>query len=282
MNKCCSDKTGIMIVVAVIVLVLLVITLLPQKKGQKAKDVVKEKNEIVLLAGGSARAIVEEVVELYNKLSDSNKVVTTYGDSGTVCAQLLTSKGDILVVHDPFVEWAEKKGVIEKWSTLGYVDVVIVVPKGNPKGIKEFKDLAQPGLRVGIGNQTYTTSGVMIREMLKKLDYGESIQKKLVLESKGHQERCTAVILGSLDAAVVWSVIANLFKDKLDIVPIAHELYVDSVTSETFGVSDLKNIKFTIALTKIGAKNKTAVDFYEFFVKKRDMLEKSGLRMNPY
>lgn len=281
MNKCCSDKTGIMIVVAVIVL--LVITLLLQKKGQKTEDVVKKKNEIVLLAGGSARAIVEEVVELYNKLSDSNKVVTTYGDSGTVCAQLLTtSKGDILVIHDPFVEWAEKKGLIEKWSTLGYVDVVIVVPKGNPKGIKEFKDLAQPGLRVGIGNQTYTTSGVMVREMLKKVDYGESIQKTLVLESKGHQERCTAVILGSLDAAVVWSVIANLFKDKLDIVPIAHELYADSVTSATFGVSDLKNIKFTIALTKIGAKNKAAVDFYEFFVKKRDMLEKSGLRMNPY
>lgn len=282
MSKCCSDKTGIMILVVVIVVVLLVVILLLHKKDQKAEDVVKKKNEIVLLAGSSARAMVEEVVELYNKLSD-NKVVTTYGDSGSVCAQLLnTSTGDILVVHDPFVEWAEKKGVIEKWSALGYVDVVIVVPKGNPKGIKEFKDLAQPGLRIGIGNQTYSTSGVMIREMLKKLDYGEAIQKNVALESKGHQERCTAVILGSLDAAVVWSVIANLFKDKLDIVPIAHELYVDGVTSATYGLSDLKNIKFTIALTKIGAKNKAAVDFYEFFIKKSDIFEKSGLRMNPY
>ena len=277
-----KNKTVIIVALVIVIVILAVILLSPGKK-QKKETAKSESEEVLVLAGGSARVIVEQVVERYKQVS-TDKVVPTYGDSGAICAQLqnVTNKGDILVVHDPFMDWAVKKGVIEKWDKMGYVDIVIVVPKGNPRGIREFKDLAQPGLRVGIGNQTYATSGVMVREMLKKLDYGEAIQKNVALESKGHQERCTAVILGSLDAAIVWSVIANLFKDKLDIIPIPRELYVDSVTSATYGVSDLKNVKFTVGLTKVGARKKSAVEFYNFFVKQLDIFEKSGLRMNPY
>jgi molybdate transport system substrate-binding protein len=220
-------------------------------------------NEVLVLCGGSMRAALEEVKARYAKVSPDT-ILTTYGGSGELCAQIeKTGKGDIYICHDPFMPWAEKKGLISQWCTMGSLDVVIIVPKGNTKGITTVEDLARPGLRVGIGNQIYSTSGQITKHMLKRLDVGPGILENVRVETKGHQQRCNDVDMGTLDAAIVWSAVAELYKDKLEIIPIP-KTYVDAITSATYGEIDLTYTKVTVGTISPHDERPATQRFYQF------------------
>lgn len=223
----------------------------------------KREGEILVLCGGSMRAAVEEITKAYEALS-GDEVLMTIGGSGELCAQIkLTRKGDVFVCHDPFMEWAEKRGLIDRWETVGMLKVVIVVPKGNPKGVKGLEDLARPGVRVGIGDVVYSTSGVIANEMFKKAPFGEDVRRNVRLETKGHQKRATDVSLNLLDAAIVWDAVAFLFRDKLDVVRVDYE-YVDAITSATYGRSDLRNVKVTAGITSFAKDREEVRRFWEY------------------
>ena len=93
-------------------------------------------NTVLVLSGGSMRAVMEEIIDRYRSVS-TDKVLANYGGSGVLCAQIQnTGKGDIYVCHDPFMLWAAKKGLISTWDTIGLVDVVLITAKGNPKNVQ--------------------------------------------------------------------------------------------------------------------------------------------------
>ncbi|MFO7957066.1 MAG: substrate-binding domain-containing protein [Candidatus Brocadiia bacterium] len=220
-------------------------------------------DDVLVLCGGSMRAVVERALADYSDRSEQ-AVMATYGGSGELCAQILeTGRGDLFVCHDPFMPWAEQQGLIAEWDTVGYLDPVIIVPKGNPDDIRGLADLAREELRLGIGDQTYSTSGVIAKTMLNDLDYGDAIRRNIRLETKGHQQRCTDVVLGTLEVAIVWNAVAYLFRDEVEIMPIPGE-HIDAVTSATYGESDLSNVKVTVGLTTTGGTNPAARRFYEY------------------
>lgn len=221
------------------------------------------KDEVLVLCGGSMRAALEAIKERYKQVSPDT-ILTTYGGSGELCAQIEnTGKGDLYICHDPFMPWAHDKGLISQWCTLGSLDVVIIVPTGNAKGIKTLPDLARPDLRVGIGNQIYSSSGQIVKHMLAGQDFGQDILKNVRVETKGHQQRCNDVVMGTLDTAIVWNAVAELYKDKVEIIPIP-KTYVDSITSATFGVLDLTYTKVTAGLISSDHESPAAKRFYEY------------------
>jgi len=236
----------------------------------------KRRNEILVLCGGSMRAAMEEVIGRYKSAYD-DEVLVSYGGSGELCAQIeKTRTGDIFVCHDPFMPWAAEHGLVDTWSTVAKLDIVIIVPKGNPKGVRGLEDLAMPGLRLGIGDRTYSTSGVIVNTMLQKLDYGEAILKNVRLETKGHQQRCADVAMGTLDASIVWNAVAHLFRDRLEVIPIPKN-YIDAVTSATYDKSDLRNVKVTIGITTYAKDKHNVRRFYEFAATRcRDVFEEYG------
>ncbi|MFP4418616.1 MAG: extracellular solute-binding protein [Chitinispirillaceae bacterium] len=235
--------------------------------GGCERDKTAAKKEILLLCGGSMRAPMESVVKHFNEHHSDIEVVSTYGGSGELMAQLQqTNKGDIYVCHDPFMEWGEQKGIIDRWTTVGYLDVVLAVPKGNPKNIHTFADLAKPGLRLGLGDERYSTTGWIVKNMLEKVSYADSIRANVRMETKGHQSRATDVSLGSLDATIIWNAVADLYKDKLDIIPLPKDK-IDAVTSATYKKSDLKKIKVTVGMTSYGKNKPHVKKFYEYVEK---------------
>ena len=220
-------------------------------------------NEVLVLCAASMRGPMDEVVRRYNAVS-TDRVVCTYGGSGELCAQLQNSgRGDLYVCHDPFMPWASRQGLVAQWQTVAFADLVLVVPKGNPKDLRTLEDLARPGLRLGVGDRKSSTSGYIIQQMFNKLPCRERLWKNATLETKGHQPRCTDVELGNLDASLVWNGVAFLYRDRLDMFPVPRD-NVDAVTSATYGVTDLRNIKITVGLTHAGAQRDAARRFYEY------------------
>ncbi|HPO12035.1 MAG TPA: substrate-binding domain-containing protein [Candidatus Hydrogenedentes bacterium] len=218
---------------------------------------------IIVLCGGSMRGPMEEIVERYKTVSRGT-VLTTYGDSGELCAQIKdTGRCDVFVCHDPFMEWAAKQKLIATWSAVGELELATAVPKGNPQQIHTLEDLTKPGLRLGVGNLQYSTSGVIIKHLLNKLPFGEAIRNNIRNETKGHTERCVDVAEGHLDAALTWSAVAKKFQDKLDIIPVPKE-QIDAISSATYGISDLKHVKVTVGVTTVSRGKEAVQRFYAY------------------
>ena len=247
-------------VILTMVLVAGVVTLIAGC-GKQSKTTGGE--EVLVLCGGSMRAPLEELKKRYEKISEDT-IVTTYGGSGELCAQIDKSgRGDLYLCHDPFMPWAAERGLISEWETVAALHIVIIVPKGNPKGIRTLGDLGKPGLRVGIGNRTYSTSGQIIKQVLSQRPFGDSVLRNVRVETKGHQQRCNDVAMGTIDASVVWDAVATLYPQKLDILPI-DMMGIDAITSATYKRSDIKKTGVTLGIVK-GAKERDAVQrFYEF------------------
>jgi len=219
--------------------------------------------EVLVLCGGSMRKALESVKANYEKTS-SDTIVTTYGGSGDLCAQIQeTGRGDIYICHDPFMPWAQERGLISDWDTVASLRIVIIVPKGNPKGIRILEDLAKPGLRLGIGNTRFSSSGQIVKHMLKTVPYGKDILANVRVETKGHQQRCNDVVLGTIDASPVWDAVAHLYRDRVEIIPIPIE-HVDAITSATYKKADVRHVKVTAGIVS-GAEARPAVRrFYEY------------------
>ena len=121
--------------------------------------------EVLVLCGNSMRGAMEEIVRRYEEVS-GDKIIVRYGRSGELCVDLQqTQAGDIFLCHDPFMPWASDLGHIDIWTAVAYLEVVIVVAKGNPRGIEDMGDLAQPGLRLGISDRTYAESGEIAKQI---------------------------------------------------------------------------------------------------------------------
>ncbi len=222
--------------------------------------------EIMVLCGGSMRAPLEELTRRYAETSE-DVIVTTYGGSGELCAQIQnTGRGDLYLCHDPFMPWAADRGLIAEWAPVATLKVVIIVPKGNPKGVTTLEDLGKPGVRLGIGNRTHSTSGQIITHVLAQRPFGAAVLKNVRMESKGHQQRCNDVAMGSLDASVVWDAVASLYEEKLDTLPI-DMTGIDAITSATYKVSDVRQTGITLGIIS-GAKERDAVRRFYDFVKR--------------
>ena len=59
------------------------------------------------------------------------------------------------------------------------------MPKGNPKEIRGLEGLTRPGLRLGIGDTTYSTSGVITSNILEKLYLANRTQAALYAIKEG-------------------------------------------------------------------------------------------------
>jgi ABC-type molybdate transport system substrate-binding protein len=102
--------------------------------------------------------------------------------------------------------------------------LVMLVHKGNPKKIRQLKDLARDGMRVGVGDESKCAMGALTHAVWnanRKRDPGLPPLKVTTVAGTGDElvNRFTAAP-SKLDAVVVYLSNAKLVEDKFDIVPI--------------------------------------------------------------
>lgn len=95
-------------------------------------------------------------------------------------------------------------------------NIVIAVPKGNPKNIKTLEDLAKPGLKIGIGNAKQSTLGYMTDVMLETAKIKEAVLVNAVSQVPAGDLLITQLRAGSLDAAIVYNTNAQPQSEFLD------------------------------------------------------------------
>jgi molybdate transport system substrate-binding protein len=142
------------------------------------------------------------------------------GGSETLLPKILTGvHADLFVCHDPFEEKLKAAGRWTNTVVVGYLEPVLAVRPGNPKNIRGLADLAKPGLKIGIGDPRYSTCGELFVNALREKGQYDAVMANVTLQARSHAEVATGLVVGPLDAVVVWNFVVGLYPGKLEVVP---------------------------------------------------------------
>jgi molybdate transport system substrate-binding protein len=180
-------------------MIVILISIVPSAFSEPAQ-------KLMIFAGSASQPPLEEAAKSFEK-KYGIKVALHLGGSGAMLSQIqLTGLGDLYIPGSPdYMEKAREHDLIEGEETrLAYLVPAILVSKGNPKKIKELKDLARPGLRVGIADPGSVCVGLYAIEIL----HANGLENQIRPNLHGQVESCakTAAMLplGTVDAVLGW------------------------------------------------------------------------------
>lgn len=180
--------------------------------------------ELVMLCGSSFVAPMKQVCDEFTAKSGIKTVYTVAGSEDFLPLVKAGGKGDILITHDPYLEYVKEAGMWAGNAHVGFVAPVVAVQKGNPKGIESIEDLAGESLRVALSDPKYSTCGEMVFGLLEKKGIKEAVLKNVGNRlTKGHSMLGTFLKTQAVDAVIMWNGVANVFRDSVDIVRTPYE-----------------------------------------------------------
>ncbi|AFS78065.1 molybdate ABC transporter, periplasmic molybdate-binding protein [Gottschalkia acidurici 9a] len=231
------------------------------------KENTKKTESLMVYCAGGLKAPMEDLAKEY-EAKTGVKIETTYAHTGQLIAQAETSKkGDAIVLaSDEDYTSANEKGLVNERHNLAYNIPVIAVPKGNPKGIKELKDLAQPGVKVLSGDLRNAPIGKISVKFFEKLGLDDEFKKNIVSTFPTINE--TVLHLGEKngDAAIIWESNALQSEDKIDFISIPEDQNLIKLAS----ITSLKSAK----------DSQAAEDFVNFVANEgKEILKKHKMKI---
>ncbi|MCS7191969.1 MAG: molybdate ABC transporter substrate-binding protein [Armatimonadetes bacterium] len=174
------------------------------------KTKLSDRSPLFVYAGAAFRPPLEAMGREFER-KYSVPVRFNFTGSNCLLAQIILSQqGDLFLPGEEFyVRQAQKRGYVLKSEIIGYFVPVILVRKGNPKGIKSLRDLAKPNIKVGLGDPKACAIGEISEAILRKNGLTEEVHKNVVLRAMTAPELANALRLGGIDACINWDAIAN-------------------------------------------------------------------------
>ncbi|MCK5775715.1 MAG: extracellular solute-binding protein, partial [Bacteroidales bacterium] len=181
----------------------------------------EEKNfekSILLYCAAGVKPVVEQVAQDYYK-EYGIRIDLQYGGSGTLLSNLRVAKqGDLYLAGDKsYIDEGIKYGFIKETQTLAYMEPVIAVAKGNPKGIQSIEDLLEGNLKIGIANPDAASIGRLTKKILSKSGQWEALRKNVTVLMPTVNEVANSIKIGAIDAGIIWDATANQYSE-LDII----------------------------------------------------------------
>lgn len=173
-----------------------------------------------LFAGAMLRPAIADTLEEFQR-REGVVVSTEYNGCGILVSSMKTlgKRPDAYFacdvsfmnqVHDLFLEA----------TPVSTNQLVILVPKGNPRHIRSLNDLGKPGLRVGVGNEKQCAMGALTQETLKQGGVHDPVMDNVKVQSPTGDLLVNELRTGSLDAVIAYVSNGTAAADQLDAVAI--------------------------------------------------------------
>jgi molybdate transport system substrate-binding protein len=173
--------------------------------------------ELSMFCASGMRKVVESVAEEYQR-KYGVRVLLQYGGSNTLLSQIEVSRtGDLYLAADQsYLELGRNKGLVQEILPLAKMTTVVGVQRGNPKQIRQLKDLLRDDVRVVLGNHEQAAVGRTTRDELQKTGDWSALRKRV------HQtgvfkptvgEVANDIKLGSVDAGILWDAVVSQYSD---------------------------------------------------------------------
>jgi len=130
-------------------------------------------------------------------------------------------------VHDLAISGAEYllddgevRGIVAKGqrTTIAYRVSAIVVPKGNPAGVQGLKDLARPGVRIGVS--VIDCLKGLWEDVSARAGLLGPIRRNITFHANGCVAIVEAVAQGVVDAAFGWTAFGHMADGRIEIIPL--------------------------------------------------------------
>lgn len=170
------------------------------------------KSALLVHCAASLKAPVEAIAREYEK-EEGVAVRLQFGASQTLLAGVEVSKtGDLyLPADDSYFAPAKEKKLVTTTIPIAIQSAVLVVKKGNAKGVKSLADLQRAEVRLAISNPDAAAIGKLLRASLA--DKWQPIAAKAVLTAATVTEAANAVKVDSADATFIWDAMMPQYPD---------------------------------------------------------------------
>jgi len=167
--------------------------------------------KLLLYCGAGIRPPVAELAEEFGRTQGATVEVDYAGSEVLLSRVKLTRRGDLYMPGDvSYLRQAEQEGLVTEQTTVCYFVPVIMVPRGNPRGIRTLEDLSAEGVRVGLGDAKACAIGRICVDIFDKNKIpAEKIERNVVFRSLTVDELGNQIKLGTLDATIVWDAVAR-------------------------------------------------------------------------
>jgi molybdate transport system substrate-binding protein len=172
--------------------------------------------------GAGLRSAMEDAAAEFGKAAGV-KVQTDYAGSGMLISRVkLGRNGDIFMPGDEwYLDQVEKEGLLASRKMVACFVPVIIVQKGNPKGIQALKDLLAPGVRLAMGDPKACQIGRLTQDLLVKNQLDpKAAAANTAFSRPTVNELAVQVQMKSADAAIVWDAVAAEFARDVDVIAI--------------------------------------------------------------
>ncbi len=197
-------------------LVAVVIVLVMLQRGETMSRHAGNENaeSIMLFCAASNRAVVEEVLDEYER-ECGRTVAVQYGPSQTLLSSLEVSGiGDLyLPADDSYLKMGSEKGLIAEMIPIATMRAVVVVKKGNAKQIHSFDDLLKKEIRLVQASPESAAIGKITRETLQKSGHWDRLQAVTIASRATVNEVANDVAVGAADAGIVYDAVLHTYPD---------------------------------------------------------------------
>ncbi|MGQ9823135.1 MAG: molybdate ABC transporter substrate-binding protein [Thermogutta sp.] len=184
---------------------------------------------LLAFVGAASKPAAEEAAQLYERQTGV-KVELVFGGSGYVLSQMkLTREGDLYFPgSSDYMEIAKRDGLVfaDSERVLVYLVPAINVQKGNPRNIRELRDLTRPGIKVAIANPQGVCVGTYAVEIIDRNFSPEekaAFRGNLLNYTESCEKTATAISLKMADAVIGWRVFEHWDPARIETVPLAKE-----------------------------------------------------------
>ncbi|MCP5535975.1 MAG: molybdate ABC transporter substrate-binding protein [Akkermansiaceae bacterium] len=163
---------------------------------------------LTLFAGSMLRPAIEDRLRLFEQ-REGCRIKTVFDGCGTLLARM--NENDAGAMPSAYFPCdstflSDVKDRFGPGMIITSNEIVMLVPKGNPRGLKKLDDLSKIGLRVGLADAGKSALGKLTMDMMMRYGCWDELHDSgnvVVLASKG-EELANQMQSGALDAALIY------------------------------------------------------------------------------
>jgi len=197
-------------------------------------DAWNERPEITLYAGSMLRPAIEQTITAFEE-REGVRVTRVYNGCGILVAQMKAGQvpDAYFACDSEFMN--QVSAIFPESQDVSQNELVILVQKGNPHGIRSLADLTKKGLRVGVGHEKQCAMGWLTQRTFTESGLKTELMENVVVQTPTGDMLVNQMRSGSLDAAVAYLSNAAGAAEHLDAIRI--QGIPCSVATQPFGVA---------------------------------------------
>jgi len=166
-------------------------------------DVWSDRPEVTLFSGSMLRPAIQERVREFEE-REGCRVNTVFEGCGTLVAQMNSGvmPSGYFACDTKFLAKVQDRffaGTIVTGN-----EIVLLVRKGNPMGLLGLKDLAKPGLKLGVCDSEKSALGELTQIMLERRGMADKIVGNILVKVAKGDDLVSAMQARSLEAALIY------------------------------------------------------------------------------